>query len=680
MTGHNRHDIVASFFAVARGVYQGCSTLTGQPIVGESLDLCSLAWGEQAGYVCLAVRDPALSKEHDEYWRDHWYQWPVERDKVGRALDKATTMRRDVYFTPGVFSKPKRGKDTLLPTDSLWSDLDTADPRDLPSELEPAAWWKTSPGHWQAIWKMPEAMPAQLQQQVNQALTYAIEADKGGWDAGQVLRIPGTRNHKYEDLPLVELEQLNGKRVPLSQVADLLVKGGQDGRQDSDERGEGELITDEGVLRKLRTRLPRYGQSLLRRRVQPGQRSERLWEFECVGAESGLSAIEIASLAYRASFNKFRGRTSGVSQLITEARKAIAHVTATNGPPPEVTQATMAEEVEDEDSITPVRWGEFDRDHKPITWLIEDVWGEGEVGFISGLPKSYKSWLGLDVGVSLGIGGRFLDTFACRKVNTLLVQEEDPRTVLQDRLVKVAAAKGLISATPTKEYEVEFQYELPTNLWIISNRGFTITNEDHLDEIRDFVLANDIRAIVMDPLMMIAEAVDEFKAFEMMSAVFKPLKRLRAQTGAAIILIHHHVKNAGEQAGARAMYGSVALWAWEEAALHLNVVGPGRIVAERFSKHSQLQPLTIDVGDTSLGWTPTVTIGLTETRDLVDLIGQYADGMTTEELAAQANMGRDRAIRELKSLEEQGKIESHSGPKQPGHRGRRPRVWLLKGG
>lgn len=641
-----------------------------------------MAWDSQDGYVCLAVRDPSLTKEDPGYWQDHWYQWPTDKGKVARALDKATAMRRDVYFAPGVFSEPKRSKATLLASDTLWSDLDEADPRKLPKGLKPAAYWKTSPGHWQALWKLPEALPGEMQQKVNQALTYQVSADKGGWDAGQVLRIPGTQNHKYPELPVVELERLNGKRVSMGTVADLLVKGGEYGKPNGGIEGDGGIVTDAAELRKLRRRLPRYAQSLLRRKVRVGERSERLWEFECLCAEAGLRPVEIAGLTRLAPFNKFRGRTNEIEQLLTEATKAVTHArTRNSGPPPEVTHVATAEPPEDidDDTIEPVLWSAFDSDHKPIAWLIDEVWGEGEVGFISGLPKTYKTWFALDLGVSAASGGSFLETFKCRQVNTLLIQEEDPRTVLQDRLVKVGAAKGLIYANHTDDGNVEFQYDLPNNFWVISNRGFTVTNEDHLDEIREFVVQHEIKLIVMDPLMMIAEAVDEFKAFEMMSSVFKPLKRLRAQTGAAIALVHHHVKNAGSE-GARAMYGSVALWAWEEAALHLQVTGPGRVVAERFSKHSQLKPLTIDVGDTSAGWAPNVTIGVVATRDLIDLVAQFQDGMSTDELAAQAGMGRDRALRELKELEQQGKVESRSGPKKPGERGRRPQVWVVKGG
>jgi hypothetical protein len=40
---------------------------------------------------------------------------------------------------------------------------------------------------------------------LNRRLAYAMAADLSGWDLTQLLRVPGTRNRKYPDAPLVEL-------------------------------------------------------------------------------------------------------------------------------------------------------------------------------------------------------------------------------------------------------------------------------------------------------------------------------------------------------------------------------------------------------------------------------------------------------------------------------------------
>lgn len=653
----------------------------------EAMKLCSLAWGSQDGYVCLAVRDPKRNKDEPGYWEDHWYKWPSDSHKIESALDVATRMKRDVYFAPGVFTtdekgKPKRSKSTLLNTDTLWSDLDDVNPRELPEDLTPSAWWKTSPGHWQAIWKLPMATPAGLQQLANQKLTYTIGADKGGWDAGQVLRVPNTVNHKKEyrdDPPTVTLEKLNGRRLSIDALSEILLQEVPDAgqRTTTTEATGTELPTAAATLRLKRVS-PRVRRLLSTpaHRVHIGERSERLWELECALAEAGWTAPEIVGAVRPSAWNKFAGRTDELNRLFTEAEKALTHVK--QGPPPDLSRAVMADataEGDDDELPRPVTWGQFDEDHKPIRWLVQDVWGEAEVGFISGAPKSYKSWFALDLAVSVATGLPFLGKYNSRPRRTLLVQEEDPRSVLQDRLVKVAGRKGLVGAEVVSRTRISMRYDLPDDLFIISNQGLTLTNEDHLEEMEQFIKLNNVGFVIMDPLFMMAEGLDEFKAFEMMAGVLKPLKRLRARTGVALCLVHHHTKNSQAQ-DARAMYGSVALWAWEEAALHINVASPGRIVVDRFSKHSKLMPLTVTVGDTSAGWNPDVHEGIVSNVEMLDYLGQFPEGVTVEEAAATTGLTKDTATRELKKLESEGKVTRRPGP-ATGKRGRRPTLWAL---
>lgn len=44
-------------------------------------------------------------------------------------------------------------------------------------------------------------------------------------------------------------------------------------------------------------------------------------------------------------------------------------------------------------------------------WLIESLWGDAAVGIIGGAPKCCKSWLGLDMAVSVASGTPCLGRF-----------------------------------------------------------------------------------------------------------------------------------------------------------------------------------------------------------------------------------------------------------------------------
>jgi DNA-binding transcriptional ArsR family regulator len=242
---------------------------------------------------------------------------------------------------------------------------------------------------------------------------------------------------------------------------------------------------------------------------------------------------------------------------------------------------------------------------------------------------------------------------------------------MQERLAMVGANKGLLGCEVNGDGTFDMWYNLPDNLYIISNQGFTI-NEDWLDQLEAWIMARDIKLVILDPLMMMGEDVDEFKAFEVMSQILKPLKRLRARTQAAIVVVHHHTKGAG-QGGAKDMYGSVALWAWEEAALHLNVVGMGTVIAERFSKHSLLKPITIEIGEIKEKWAPQITrVGA---ANLYDALVSMDGGATVEQLVSYTNMGREAVDRQLKQLETDGKVEK-SGKRRTGQ-GRPSVIWRV---
>src|SRR4030095_16367069 len=135
---------------------------------------------------------------------------------------KARSSEKDVYWCPNVFTEPRRSRDSIADIATLYADLDTVNPRSLPEELYPTAAWRTSPGRWQAMWSLDRAIDSDTQSQLNQRLTYAVGADKGGWDLTQVLRVPGTHNHKYPEQPTVQLLWVNGHQLnPIKLINEL---------------------------------------------------------------------------------------------------------------------------------------------------------------------------------------------------------------------------------------------------------------------------------------------------------------------------------------------------------------------------------------------------------------------------------------------------------------------------
>lgn len=68
---------------------------------------------------------------------------------------------------------------------------------------------ESSPGRAHLFWRLTRQIEPNRAEDLNRRLLIAADADRSGWDLSQLLRPPGTRNHKYENTPSVKLLELD---------------------------------------------------------------------------------------------------------------------------------------------------------------------------------------------------------------------------------------------------------------------------------------------------------------------------------------------------------------------------------------------------------------------------------------------------------------------------------------
>jgi len=74
-------------------------------------------------------------------------------------------------------------------------------------------------------------------------------------------------------------------------------------------------------------------------------------------------------------------------------------------------------------------------------WLVEELWTDQAVGILGGEPKCCKSFLALDVAVSVASGAACLRQFPVRRSGPVLFfPAEDSLAVVRQRLEGIAAA------------------------------------------------------------------------------------------------------------------------------------------------------------------------------------------------------------------------------------------------
>lgn len=573
------------------------------------LTVISKAWGDQEGYAFFPHIDrqkqqetgmrqagynegPYRSKDDK---RGPSFRWPQDRSEILSYLRENLSKRNDVYWCPSLFEYPSRRSGYAMDEHCLWADLDEVDPTTL--ELQPTIAWESSPNRYQALWLASEGdfQGASWPGNENQRLTYDIGADPSGWDTTQLLRLPGWPNFKPERIeanggepPLGRLLWTSGPDYIITDFRGLPeVKGAMVSELTEALEAEVEAIDRHKVLAKLKIKLNHTARDLLSAREVSGDRSGNMWYLMRCLADAGATITEIVAIVRPTVWNKFADRADEMKRLMNEASKAIASRS----------DETIEELENEEGRPDPQRLGYLLRNIKRPVWLVESVLTEGACGFIAGEPKTWKSWIGYDLAMSVATGADFLGTFRVANPGPVLyIQEEDPLPVLKTRGAKIWAGKSIdtleldsdggIFWLPPKE---ERAFDPDINAYV--QQGVTLSDEAWilwLDETLEKGMklkkkTEPYRLMIVDTLMMTAGDVDENRAQEMTTKIFRPLKVLSRKHNTALMVVHHLGKTDKARMGQR-MLGSVANHAWAEDSLYLSRAGRDRVRMEMESK------------------------------------------------------------------------------------------------
>ena len=116
-----------------------------------------------------------------------------------------------------------------------------------------------------------------------------------------------------------------------------------------------------------------------------------------------------------------------------------------------------------------VRASELARTVETHPWLIEGLWAASGVGVIGGSPKSFKSWLGLEMAVAVSTGTPCLGRFEVRRPGTALIYPaEDAPHVVRDRLLALCAHRQIsidrldvrVITSPVLRLDIESHFQL----------------------------------------------------------------------------------------------------------------------------------------------------------------------------------------------------------------------------
>jgi hypothetical protein len=202
-----------------------------------------------------------------------------------------------------------------------------------------------------------------------------------------------------------------------------------------------------------------------------------------------------------------------------------------------------------------VRIGDLPSQGQTQPWLVEQLWGDSSVGVIGGAPKCSKTWLGLDLALSVASGTPCLGQFAVPRPGPVLVYlAEDALAVVRERVAGMARQRGLELAA--------------IDIHVITAPTLLLDREPHRSRLFDTARRLRPRLLLLDPLVRL-HAIDENHAGEV-AALLAYFRTLQRQLDLSVMLVHHTRKNpaAGLAAG-QALRGSSDLHAFGDSNLYL---------------------------------------------------------------------------------------------------------------
>jgi hypothetical protein len=191
-------------------------------------------------------------------------------------------------------------------------------------------------------------------------------------------------------------------------------------------------------------------------------------------------------------------------------------------------------------------------------WLIQGLWSDQAVGILGGEPKCCKSFLALDVAVSVASGAACLRQFPVRRTGkVLLFPAEDSLAIVRQRLEGIAGAA-----------QVDFQ-SLPVE--VITAPSLRLDTPSDRQRLTQSVQALQPILLILDPLIRL-HRVDENDATQI-ATLLSYLRELQRQFGLAVLLVHHARKDSHSSRPGQALRGSSELHGWGDSNLYLRRKG-----------------------------------------------------------------------------------------------------------
>jgi hypothetical protein len=186
-------------------------------------------------------------------------------------------------------------------------------------------------------------------------------------------------------------------------------------------------------------------------------------------------------------------------------------------------------------------------------WLLRGLWGRSAVGIVGGAPKCGKTWLALDMAVSVASDTAALGHFPVDAPgNALVYLAEDALPLVRKRIECLCRHRGLALDA--------------LDLAVITAPVLRLDQAQDLQRLTNTVARLRPRLLVLDPLVRL-HRLDENSAMEI-SGLLGSVRELQRAFDVAIVLVHHASKRTRSDPG-QTLRGSGDLHAFGDSNAYL---------------------------------------------------------------------------------------------------------------
>lgn len=172
--------------------------------------------------------------------------------------------------------------------------------------------------------------------------------------------------------------------------------------------------------------------------------------------------------------------------------------------------------------------GDFLKAKFNTDWVVDRIVPANSISFIAGIGGTGKSWLLIDLALSLASGKTWLDKFKLKKQHVLYIDQERPKGETQKRFGKLIGGKGLTPDEISDTLDIRIGSTIRLNL-TNSYEAF----DRYLTKMKPSV-------ILIDSFVTFHTSAENSRTD--MQVVFERMKELREKHNLAFIVLEHEGK------------------------------------------------------------------------------------------------------------------------------------------